>query len=64
MVHKKPNKGMPQTGLLKRNSTYYINVRVPEDLVSHYRRTHLKASLRTKDRREAVPVAEYRFIRR
>lgn len=54
MVHKKPLKGMPQTGLLKRNSTYYLNIRVPEDLVSHYRRTHFKASLRTKDRREAV----------
>lgn len=45
---------MPQTGLLKRNSTYYVNIRVPGDLVSHYGRTHLKASLRTKDRREAV----------
>jgi hypothetical protein len=45
---------MPQTGLLKRNSTYYVNIRVPEDLVSHYQRTHFKASLRTKDRREAV----------
>lgn len=45
---------MPQTGLLKRNSTYYLNIRVPEDLVSHYERTHFKASLRTKDRREAV----------
>jgi integrase len=45
---------MPQTGLLKRNSTYYVNIRVPGDIASHYGRTHLKASLRTKDRREAV----------
>lgn len=63
VVHKKPPKGMPQTGLLKRNSTYYVNVRVPEDLVSHYGRTHLKASLRTKDRREAVSKVKEELAR-
>lgn len=54
---------MPQTGLLKRNSTYYVNVRVPEDLVSHYGRTHLKFSLRTTDRRDAVPKVKEEVAR-
>lgn len=43
------------TGLYQRNFTYYLNVRVPVDLVSSYAgKTHLKFSLKTKDPREAV----------
>lgn len=58
MGHKKPPKGMSQSGLLERNSTYYINIRVPGDLVTHYGKTHLKTSLKTKDWDEAVSMVK------
>lgn len=45
---------MPQTGLFKRGSSYYLRLRVPSDLVSHYGKSEFKTSLKTKERSEAI----------
>lgn len=35
------------------SGTYYLNLRVPGDLLTHFQKKHIQKSLRTKDRREA-----------
>jgi integrase len=42
------------TGLFKRGSNYYLRLRVPCDLVSHYGKSEFKTSLKTKERSEAI----------
>lgn len=54
---------MPQTGLIKRGSIYYLRLRVPADLVSHYGKAELKASLKTKERSQAIPLLRAEMAR-
>lgn len=42
------------TGLFKRGSSFYLRLRVPCDLVSHYGKSEFKSSLKTKDLPEAT----------
>lgn len=39
--------------LLNRNGHYYLRVRVPVDLVDHFKKNEIKRSLKTKDSKEA-----------
>lgn len=47
-----------QTGLVRRGSTYYLRVRVPAELRSHYKGSEIKRTLHTKDLPEARSHAE------
>ena len=41
----------------RKRGVYYLQKRIPKELVGHYGRTFVRKSLRTKDRREASKLA-------
>lgn len=43
-----------QTNLVRRGAVYYFRARLPADLVSHYGKREILASLKTKDKQEAT----------
>lgn len=43
-------------GMIERNGTYYVHVRVPADIVETYGRCFERKSLRTKDDRDAAKL--------
>ncbi|OJH43844.1 hypothetical protein IE00_13130 [Paracoccus sp. SM22M-07] len=50
--------GMPRPTKHPKNGVYYLNVRVPSDLVAQLCKSHVKKTLRTKDPK----VAKERFL--
>jgi len=52
-----------QTNLVRRGAVYYFRARVPADLVAHYGKRELFASLKTKDKPEALSKARAERVR-
>lgn len=52
-----------QTNLVRRGAVYYFRARFPADLVSHYGKHELIASLKTKDKQEATSKARTERVR-
>ncbi|WP_407665399.1 DUF6538 domain-containing protein [Methylovorus mays] len=52
-----------QTNLVRRGAVYYFRARFPSDLVDHYGRREILASLKTTDKREALCKARRERIR-
>jgi len=48
------DKKVPTPGRDKNSGIYYLNTRVPADLITSYGKTQVQKSLRTRDRKEAV----------
>jgi hypothetical protein len=58
-THSHPIPMPKNTGLLKRNGRYYLNVRVPKDLLAVYKTALIRKSLKTSDHREAIGQLHY-----
>ena len=41
----------------KRNGVYYFRRKIPLDLIAHYGKAEIALSLKTKERKEAEPLA-------